>query len=245
MIRRRLRILGQALDLEIEEPETPATLFSVLAPARAVAATVAAVVRAKEAARGKTPTCTEGCSACCRHLVPISAIEAVHLARVVDAMPPAQKRAVRARFAETVKRLDRAGLVADDRVAMTVVPRDGESAWDAVTRRYRELGVPCPLLVGSRCSLYEERPLVCREYVVSSPKEECASARGDIDAFPRPVRMSEVLSDVGNAITGDAVPSIPLPLALEYADRARDAFERPVDAALLANTLAASIAVEI
>ena len=36
--------------------------------------------------------------------------------------------------------------------------------------------IPCPFLEDESCSIHPERPLVCREYLVTSPAELCAGA---------------------------------------------------------------------
>lgn len=41
-------------------------------------------------------------------------------------------------------------------------------------RDYFALGVPCPFLEDESCSIHPERPLTCREYLVTSPAEHCA-----------------------------------------------------------------------
>ena len=39
---------------------------------------------------------------------------------------------------------------------------------------YFALGIPCPFLEEESCSIHPDRPLVCREYLVTSPSELCA-----------------------------------------------------------------------
>ena len=39
---------------------------------------------------------------------------------------------------------------------------------------YFALGIPCPFLEEESCSIHPDRPLVCREYLVTSPAELCA-----------------------------------------------------------------------
>src|SRR4030081_4043840 len=58
---------------------------------------VNAVVEAAEA--GHTVSCRKGCGACCRQLVPGSRTEGEALLALVEAMPQARRKAVRARFA--------------------------------------------------------------------------------------------------------------------------------------------------
>jgi Fe-S-cluster containining protein len=37
--------------------------------------------------------------------------------------------------------------------------------------------MPCPFLEDESCSIHPDRPLVCREYLVTSPAELCAGPR--------------------------------------------------------------------
>jgi Fe-S-cluster containining protein len=243
-----LQILGRAVDLELELAAGRSTVHAMWEPARAAQTEITRVVRESEAVRGVAPTCREGCSACCLHLVPISTVEAVRLARLVDALPTAQRTAVRARFDDAVRRLERAGLLDANaprgRAAMTAVTEAAESPWDTVSRRYRALAIACPLLVRHRCSVYEERPLVCREYLVSSPPERCATPGAQVKALPRPVRMSEVLADATTALTGDEIGSIPLVLALEWTAHHGPSLDAAFDAEELLAALASSVVVE-
>jgi hypothetical protein len=39
---------------------------------------------------------------------------------------------------------------------------------------YFALGIPCPFLEEESCSIHPDRPLVCREYLVTSPAELCS-----------------------------------------------------------------------
>src|SRR6185295_18155103 len=116
---------------------------------------------------GRSVSCGAACGACCRQIVPLSAVEARHVAAVVAAMPEARQEEVRARFAAVQRAVREAGVLAG-------VRRDTPDK--AVTARYFALGMACPFLVDESCSIYEDRPLICREFVVSSPAENCKNA---------------------------------------------------------------------
>jgi len=231
--KRRLPLLGRDTVLAVAVPEggTPAdTLFEA---ARDIAETVTRLALEHSMARGEPPSCRAGCSACCTQLVPISAIEARRLLRLVRSMPEEQARATRKRFADVVHRFEKAGLL--DRAAprgranLTVQPTANESLWQTVSRRYRELGIACPFLVRGMCSVYDDRPLVCREFYVSTPAEYCTSRRADVRGLPRPVRMSEVLADAENTLSGGEQLLIPLFLALEWAEVHADVLDPSLD----------------
>lgn len=41
--------------------------------------------------------------------------------------------------------------------------------------KYFALGIACPFLEDESCSIYEHRPMRCREYLVTSPAENCST----------------------------------------------------------------------
>lgn len=147
-------------------------------------------VRAVEA-DGKQVSCKAGCGACCRQIVPLSLVEARHLAAVIEAMPAQQRDAVRARFEAAEAALDAAGM--GTAVMALDAPLASESP-DLVFRYFR-LGIPCPFLENESCSIHPVRPLICREYLVTSPRERCArlgDAGNKINSVPMP-RFSDAL----------------------------------------------------
>ena len=62
-----------------------------------------------------------------------------------------------------------------DRVAVELptdlAPVGGDAA--GFSRAYYAMQEPCPLLVDGRCSVRNIRPLVCREYLMSSAPQNC------------------------------------------------------------------------
>ena len=59
--------------------------------------------------------------------------------------------------------------------------------------RYFAAGIPCPFLEEERCGVYDERPVVCREYAVTSPPELCERLEPGLEAVERPVHMDQAL----------------------------------------------------
>jgi Fe-S-cluster containining protein len=83
---------------------------------------------------------------------------------------------------------------------------------------YFRLGIPCPFLENESCSIYADRPLACREFLVTSPAENCRNPGPDnIAKVPLPAMLSETLYRFG--ATGERQPAFwfPLVLALRYA----------------------------
>ena len=149
-------------DLRIAHPITvPTAAVPAAEVVPALQGLVNAVVEAAE--MGKAISCRKGCGACCRQLVPVSRTEGERLLQITEAMPPERRTALKARFAAAEKAIEVAGLA--DKKGRT----DRE-----LSTAYFALGVPCPFLEEESCSIHPDRPLVCREYLVTSPAELCA-----------------------------------------------------------------------
>jgi Fe-S-cluster containining protein len=122
-------------------------------------------------ASGRHISCRAGCGACCRNLVAISPVEARRIAGVVAEMTEPRRATVMTRFADAKERLEQGGLYEPLCVADQWTPEEYAARVDA----YFALGIPCPFLEHDSCSIYDERPLTCREYLVTSPPALCAN----------------------------------------------------------------------
>jgi Fe-S-cluster containining protein len=152
----------------------PTTLTEILPLARTLSdAVVAATVNAVECT-GEKISCTAGCGACCRMLVNISEVEARRTREVVEDMEEPRRSIVRARFADARQRLEKAGLLARLQRQDQLKPDD----YGNLCEEYFHLQIACPFLEDESCSIYTERPITCREYLVTSPAEHC-SRRGE------------------------------------------------------------------
>jgi Fe-S-cluster containining protein len=162
--------------------------------------------------KGLRVSCAKSCGACCRQLVPVSDVEAHHLRAVVDAMPPARRKVIEDRFAAASRRLDEAGLK-DYLMAPTRQTADEATAFGL---KYYELDLACPFLEYESCSIHPDRPLVCREYLVTSPAANCARlAEGEIDPVEVP-KMSALARTLTDPAGQQSTRWAALSLALEW-----------------------------
>lgn len=162
-------------DLKVVHPVTvpsaPVTAASVIPALQKLVNAVVETAEAKLADTGRTVSCRKGCGACCRQLVPVSRTEAERLLEVIEAMPPARRAALEARFAAAETAIGAAGL------GLVTQEARGDRSDRDLSVGYFTLGVPCPFLEEESCSIHPERPLVCREYLVTSAPELCAGPR--------------------------------------------------------------------
>lgn len=185
-----------------------------------------------EAAQGREVSCRKGCGACCRQAVPLSPAEAWMIADVVAAMPAERKAAVLERFSSAHARLREAGF------GDKVLKGAGEEEMSKVGIDYFRLGIPCPFLEEDACSIHPSRPSACREYLVSSPAENCSDPGGkEIRGIPTALSLTDALSRLSAVVMGGEPQAIPMTLALEWASAHRDEGRNRYDAAQLMGTL--------
>lgn len=167
-------------------PAGPAFVGELLPVARALSDAVVRETSAAVEAAGAKISCRKGCGACCRNLVAISEVEARRVGAVVESLPEARRDVVRGRFAEARRRLERAGLLEE----LESPDRVTDEGYTALVGAYFEEGIPCPFLEEESCSIYDERPITCREFLVTSPPEHCASLGSEgVERVRLPVRV--------------------------------------------------------
>jgi Fe-S-cluster containining protein len=172
---------------------------------------VSAVVGAAEA--GKEISCRKGCGACCRQLVPISRTEGEALLALIEAIPEQRRNVVRARFAEAEAAITKAGLT----------DRGGRGDRE-LSVAYFALRMPCPFLEDESCSIHPDRPLVCREYLVTSPAELCS---GPAQEGVMPVAVPK-LSLAAQRLQDEADSWFPLAMLMAWSRKPRPpAAQRP------------------
>jgi Fe-S-cluster containining protein len=164
---------------------------------------------------GEKISCKKGCGACCRQLVPISETEARWIGELVDRLPIQKQNEIRNRFAEARRRLAESGLL--DKLLDTESWGEGEG-W-SIAMSYFRLGIPCPFLENEACSIHKDRPIKCREYLVTSPAANCRQpSANNIRMVDLPFQMWTALARLENTSASKKIRWVPLILALEWAD---------------------------
>jgi Fe-S-cluster containining protein len=210
-----LTVFGGTLKAGIPVPAQPVSTREMVPVFRAVAeAVIHLSVRAAQE-QGRSVSCCAGCGACCRQLVPVSQTEARMLLDLIEAMPEPRRTTIRARFEEATRALVNAGL----RDALLAPQLQPAERMRGVGVEYFHLGIPCPFLEDESCSIHPERPIICREYLVSSPAENCSTLK-DVDGIKLPQRASLALSKMTSSPGDTFTKTVPLPLIHEWAKTA-------------------------
>ncbi len=206
----QVSVEGETINFSVDVPKGTTTTRKMLPVFRsACESIVRSAVKQAELA-GQEVTCKPGCAACCRHMVPISTTEAAMIRELIAEMPPERQQATRERFAQAVRIMESAELVEDFNFDLPPTGPD----YRELGLKYLSLGIECPFLVDEACSIYAERPLVCREYLAVSPPENCARTndRG-VEIVPIALSASKAVSTLGTK--GNSPTWLPLTLTFE------------------------------
>lgn len=208
-----LRIGSQKLKLKLVVPAGEVPPEVLLPSLQQLSDRVVEGVEDKVRRNGLKISCRKGCGACCRQLVPISPAEARLLAEIVENMPEEARAVVRERFDQAVRRLQESGLQ-EQAVNYHRLP---EPELRSMGRAYFELGIACPFLDDEACSIHPFRPLVCREYLVISSPEHCATlAEEHIRRLQFPVSIASAFAGMDGVSTPGENIYLPLIQALQW-----------------------------
>lgn len=200
---------------EATVPLEPVELSEVLPAFRLIADQLIDAAIDKAASENKAVSCKKGCGACCRMAVPVSEPEAYRLRSVVDAMPEPQKSRVQERFALGMEVFGRTGLLTN--MFQRVSGEEEEQSAMAKLDAYYATGVACPFLEDESCSIYDERPLICREFLVTSPAENCANIDGaGVERLPTLARPGDALILIASNPNEKRIASMPMIQILEW-----------------------------
>ena len=227
-VRVGMNVWDDEVEMELTLSVAPARLESLLPVFQQVADGLIGLAVERAGAEGRVVSCKKGCGACCRPIVPLSEVEARRIGRLVEELPEPRRTEVRAHFERARERLAEAGLLSKLENPASFL----ESEIDSFGLAYFHLGIPCPFLEEESCSICADRPIVCREYLVTSPAANCADPKpGTIDKVELPARVWTALARAGSAgPPARFIPWVPLVLAPDWASAHPDASElRPVE----------------
>jgi Fe-S-cluster containining protein len=220
----RIPVGERFLDADITVPRADVKPVRLLPVLQSFTDSVVSIAIQDSETRGLAISCRKGCGACCRQVVPISELETHQIKAVLDSIPEPRRSVVLARFRDGLERLQEAGLLEKLR------HKEGLSGPERreLALGYFGLGIACPFLEDESCSIHPDRPVACREYLVTSPAAECAEPTSDtVKRVPMPVKVSLAMFRSGQPASRREPHWVPLILALEWVDSHPEPGPRP------------------
>ena len=81
-------------------------------------------------------------------------------------------------------------------------------------------GVACPFLENASCSIHQVRPLACREYLVTSPAENCSAPTAEtVRLVNMTIEPSKTLREMWRSENLQKMNFLPMIRALEWAEK--------------------------
>jgi Fe-S-cluster containining protein len=208
-------ILGKAIPFRVGVADEQARLADIVPLARAISTKLALTVIDDLSKNGQSVSCHKSCSACCNYLIPLSVPEVFCLREELVSMSAgASSRILRSCLATAERILDR-------RLRKSYLEgfsKSGQPQMNQVSKWYAGLELACPFLSDGLCTLYEQRPIACREHMVTSSPRTCKSEESNEPEVVRmPVSVLDALGQFAADLEQSDVEAVMLPLALPWA----------------------------
>jgi Fe-S-cluster containining protein len=220
-----LRVGDNQLKMKVTAPVGDVGLKALLPVMQQLSSHIVQIGEENVAEQGKTISCQKGCGACCRQIVPIAPVETHGIRDLVASMPEERRTEILSRFAAAKEKMIAAGMwqKMDDRANWP------EADVIQVGLDYFALGVACPFLEEESCSIHLDRPMACREYLVTSPAVNCSNpSASSIEWVPIAGKVWPIASYVEQPNpTGRYLPWVPLIQALDFAETHEEGPVRP------------------
>lgn len=246
VLKDRVLINGQTVKFDFGSGDRPVVLADVVPLVRRISDAVAAAAVKEASTKSKVP-CQKGCAACCkRHLVPLSVPEAFRLTWEILNDPRIETKSVMRTMLTASKKIleSRPPIVLPARITGRDEP--DEDALACISNWYSTLDIECPFLDNNICSIYDTRPLACREHYILGSFHACSGENSSAALLDLPLRMVDVLGRLGAELENRETEAVILPLAPAFCDanaeRTAKAWPARVITSKLARIIADSVA---
>jgi Fe-S-cluster containining protein len=219
----RINIGGQPLDLQMTVPAKPVKPQRMLPIFQQMANSFVGMTETAVKSAGGEISCRKGCAACCRQAIPLSEIEAYQITETVEAMPEPRRTEMKKRFETAWHHFADSGWFERLDESFKMPPEERNE----IVVEYFNEKIDCPFLEDEMCSIHQTRPLACREYIVTSPAENCSHLSAEtVRMVELPVKTSDTVRKISNSAELNSSPAnfVPLVLALEWTRRKADEF---------------------
>ncbi len=221
----KLKIFGEPVEMQLTVPAKPVKARAMLPIFQKMTNSFVEIGENNVEAEGKAISCEKGCGACCRQAVPLAENETYHIRDLVENLSEPRRSEVKQKFADACAKLHEIQWFERMENYGNLEIKERQT----VVVEYFKQGIPCPFLEEESCSIHLDRPLACREYLVTSPAENCAAPTAEtIRMIEIPVKVSENVRLLGRSENRTTLSFIPMIRALEFAEEFPESdFEKP------------------
>lgn len=226
LVELELNIFGNSLHLYIAVGNKPVRLSMLVPLARLLNTRITTIIKEYVINNGGTVTCQAKCSQCCRYLIPVAIPEAIRLSEEVMQMSKWKQKLVYKSTTLVAKRI--LELTPKDFLQeLAEVQSETGSELNEISKWYSSMNLPCPFLFNNMCTIYNRRPMVCREHLaVNSVPDFCKPGNTkQAQLSQTPFSIAEALAELTSELEQKPVETIMLPFVFAWYDRNYGCFE--------------------
>ena len=199
VVKTELKVVDELLPLRIGVHNSTAKLADLAPIARELSSKIADVGLRHFKRNGKTFPCRKGCATCCHYIVVLAAPDAFRLVEEVHKMLPQRRTEVKKSFRKANEWFEQH--------TGNFQQTDGLS-WSG------KLRYPCPFLHNNHCTIYENRPIICREWIVTGTEQKCVEDKKVRRLVPS-VHIGDVLKQLAAKLEDKPCEDVILPAVFE------------------------------
>lgn len=209
-------VLGEALHTQIAYRNCQATLADVIPMARLLSKKIIQTVLRNLSRNGTPVPCRKGCTECCRHLAICSVPEAFHLVKKAAIMPMNQWEHITAVCSSVTKQVHEylRRYIANNNCIDDVLVN--KQQLKQISDWYFGKKVSCPFLLNDSCAIYEQRPIVCCEHLVTGSSPCWENRMGDVKEVEIPIRIEIALKLMTSKLEQTTAESVILPCIFDW-----------------------------
>lgn len=205
-----LDVADKVVDFRINATTKEATLADIVPLARTISSKLAIAFLDTLGKDGRIVACCKGCSACCNYLIPLSVPEAFRLRQELLLQPEDDLNRILQSCLDTTQSML-------DIRPPAFSSQSGQSQIDRISKWYSGFKLACPFLSDGLCVSYEQRPLACREHIVTGSSFFCQPDHGGApDVATMPVSVLEALGQLTAELEESGIEAVVLPLVFVW-----------------------------
>lgn len=221
----KLTLYGKAIELVLSVPTQQVTPVNLLPALHEIDNKFVATAVEVFVEKNENISCKAGCGACCCQPVPLAEFEAYQIARLVEQLPMPRRTAIKKKFAEACEKLDGINWLKHLEELFKNSASKEEIQAHALVYFYQNIA--CPFLEAESCSIYLNRPLACREYLVTSPAENCKTPTIEtIKHIELKFQVSKIVRKLWKTSYTKDLDSVPMIYALEWVKKHPNKFSK-------------------
>lgn len=175
-------------------------------------------------------SCKKGCSHCCKYMVSLSSAEAFFLHNHILSMPADTRRSTLHSFLRAARIISANRIPNMDASQMTEYEE-----LHAISNWFNKLNLTCPFLKNNACSIYNFRPLACREHLATNDPKGCKFSSIEKQQLVNiPFSIAQAMMTLCNKIENTLDEAVILPLVMVWCNVNQNRMNKKYPAILLA-----------